>query len=217
MMSSISGKGIFPFNVESLARGDHALRPDAHAELSLSGSTPSRSRKGIRYVRWGVNLWLVLHLVAIIVAPASMDPSSDLIRSLHDVCRPYLGVLFLDHGYHFFSPEPEESTLLAFEAERRDGSVHWGRIPDRKQEPRLLYHRYFMLTEHMSRSPDEFREQWHQSYAQHIGRRFGAARVRLTQQTHLLSSMERIREGGRLSDPESYEEQPLGDFSCDGY
>jgi hypothetical protein len=164
-----------------------------------------------------VNFWLVFHLVAIIVAPAAMDPSSDLTRSLHDVCQPYLDALFLDHGYHFFAPEPEESTLLSFEAERTDGTVVRGRIPDRATLPRLLYHRYFMLTEHMSRSPEEFRDRWHESYARHIGSEFGATRVKLTQQTHLLSSMERIREGGRLNDPESYENHPLGDFPCEGY
>jgi hypothetical protein len=159
----------------------------------------------------------MFHLVAIIAAPAAMDPSSDLARSIHDVCRAYLEFLFLDHGYHFFAPEPEESTLLSFEAHRPDGTVVRGRIPDRATEPRLLYHRYFMLTEHMSRSPEEFREQWHESYARHIGREFAASRVKLIQETHLLSSMERVREGGGLNDPESYEEHPLGVFPCDGF
>ena len=74
-----------------------------------------------------------------------------------------------------------------------------------------------MLTEHMSRSPEELRDQWHDSYAQHIGHAYGASRVKLIQQTHLLSSVERIREGRRLDDPESYEDHPLGDFRCDGY
>jgi hypothetical protein len=74
-----------------------------------------------------------------------------------------------------------------------------------------------MLTEHMNQSPEEFRDRWHESYAQHLGREYGASRVKLIKQTHLLSSMERIREGGRLTDPESYEDHPLGDFPCDGY
>ena len=144
------------------------------------------------------------------LAPAAMEPSSDL-RSIHDACRPYLEVLYLDHGYHFFAPEPEESTLLAYEAERPDGTVVRGRIPDRATQPRLLYHRYFMLTEHMKdlRGTPPL---WYESYAQHIGREYGAAQVRLIKQTHLLPAMERIREGGRLGDPESYEDHPLGNF-----
>lgn len=168
-------------------------------------------------MRWAVNLWLVFHLAAIVIAPAAMDPSSDLVRSAHAFFQPYLEALFLDHGYHFFAPEPEESTLLSYEAVHSDGTVVRGRIPDPATQPRLLYHRYFMLTEHMSRSPDELRDLWHESYAQHIARACGASQVRLIQQTHLLSSMERIRQGGRLNDPESYEDHPLGDFRCDAY
>ena len=183
----------------------------------LPGVAARKNRSDLRYLWWGVNLWLVFHLAAIVIAPAAMDPSSDLVRYLHGVFQPYLDALFLDHGYHFFAPEPEESTLLSFEAERSDGSVVRGRIPDRATQPRLLYHRYFMLTEHMSRAPEELRDQWHDSYAQHIGHVYGASRVKLIQQTHLLSSVERIRQGRRLDDPESYEDHPLGDFQCDGY
>ncbi len=67
-----------------------------------------------------------------------------------------------------------------------------------------------MLTEHMKDAPPELQPLWQGSYARHIGGRFGARRVSLTQQTHLLPSMERVRDGGRLDDPESYEDQPLG-------
>ena len=164
-----------------------------------------------------VNLWLLFHVAAIIIAPAALEPASDLARSAHDLFQPYLDALYLDHGYHFFAPEPEESTLLSFEAERPDGTVIRGRIPDRATQPRLLYHRYFMLTEHMKDADEELRDLWHQSYAHHLGKEFGATRVKLIQQTHLLPSMERIREGGRLTDPESYEDHPLGDFPCDAY
>ncbi len=188
-----------------------------HSRVAMPGPDSRKNRTDRRYLRWGVNLWLVFHVAAVIIAPAAMDPSSDLVRSLHGVFQPYLDALFLDNGYHFFAPEPEESTLLSFEAERPDGTVVRGRIPDRATQPRLLYHRYFMLTEHMSRSPEELRDQWNDSYAQHIGHAYGASQVKLIQQTHLLSSIERIREGRRLDDPESYEGHPLGDFRCDAY
>ena len=124
-------------------------------------------------------------------------------------------ILYLNHGFHFFAPEPEESTLLSYEAERPDGTVIRGRIPDPAVSPRLLYHRYFMLTEHMRNAPEDLQDLWHRSYAAQIGRQYGASRVSLVRQTHLLSTRERIREGGRLSDPESYEDHPLGDFRCD--
>jgi hypothetical protein len=167
-------------------------------------------------LRLAVNLWLVFHLAAIIIAPAAVGPASDLVLSAWDQFQPYLEVLYLNHGYHFFAPEPEESTLLVFEAERADGTVVRGRIPDRSTQPRLLYHRYFMLTEHMNDASEELRPIWYESYAQHIGRQYGAVKVRLIKQTHLLPTRERILEGGRLSDPESYEDETLGEFPCDG-
>jgi hypothetical protein len=193
------------------------MNPEPNCQLSApepisAGHCSSRPLR-----RWLIHVWLIFHVVAIISAPAAMEPSSDLAQSVHDACQPYLSLLFLDHAYHFFAPEPQESTLLSFEAKRPDGSVTRGRIPDRSIQPRLLYHRYFMLTEHMNQAPDEFRDLWHTSYARHIGHEFGASEVRLVQQTHLLSSMQRVREGGGLADPESYEDHPLGDFPCDGY
>ena len=124
-----------------------------------------------------VNVWLVFHLAAIIIAPAAVGPSSELVHAAWDCFQPYLELLYLNHGYHFFAPEPEESTLLSYEAERPDGTVVRGRIPDPAIGPRLLYHRYFMLTEHMRNAPDELRDLWHRSYAEQIGRQYGARRV----------------------------------------
>ena len=37
--------------------------------------------------------------------------------------------MYLNHGYHFFAPEPTESTLLSFQAERPDGTVVNGQHP----------------------------------------------------------------------------------------
>ena len=167
-----------------------------------------------RPLRWAISVWLVWHLGAIIIAPSAVGPSSDLVHAAWDFFGPYVELLYLNHGYHFFAPEPEESTLVAYEAERPDGTIIRGRVPDRAISPRLLYHRYFMLTEHMRDAPKEFRELWYRSYADQIGRQYGASRVALIRQTHFLPTRERILQGGRLTDPEGYEDQPLGDFSC---
>ncbi len=180
-----------------------------------SSVPPARLARRVS-LRWAVNFWLVCHLAAIVIAPAAVSPSSDLARSAWGLVHPYLQFLYLNHGNHFFAPEPGESTLLAFEAEREGGAVISGHIPNRGTWPRLLYHRQFMLTEHMSDAPAELRALWHGSLARHIGDEFGAKRVRLTQVTHLLPAMERVRGGGRLDDPESYEGQSLGVFRCDG-
>jgi hypothetical protein len=170
-----------------------------------------------RLLRWAINLGLALHVVAIVIAPAAVSPSSDLIQAGWDLFQPYLQILDLNHGYHFFAPEPGDSTLLAFQAERPDGTVVSGRIPNRDIVPRLLYHRHFMLTEQMKDAPAELRDQWLGAYAEHIGKKYGAARVRLTGQTHHLPTMEMVREGVKLDDPSSYENEDLGVFECEAH
>ena len=72
-----------------------------------------------------------------------------------------------------------------------------------------------MLTEQMKDAPAELRDQWLGSYAEHIGKKYGAARVRLTGQTHHLPTMEMVREGVKLDDPSSYENEDLGVFECE--
>jgi hypothetical protein len=163
-----------------------------------------------------VNLWLVLHLTAVIIAPAAVGPSSDVIRAAWTLVQPYLQVLFLNHGYHFFAPEPDQSTLVAFVGERGDGSMVQGRIPDRSIVPRLLYHRHFMLCEQMNTAPPELQKPWAASMARHVGHTYGSRQVSLSRITHFLPSMEMVRRGVRLDDPGSYTEEPLGVFPCDG-
>ena len=103
--------------------------------------------------KWGrraITCWLLFHLFAIFIAPASVAPASDLARAGWNVCRPYLQALYLNHGYHFFAPDPGESTLLAFTVETADGRIVEDVIPHRRIQPRLLYHRHFMLTESLA-------------------------------------------------------------------
>ncbi len=185
------------------------------AEQPSLAPLPEGRRKGLRPVRWLINGWLVLHLTAIVVAPASVSPSSDLARSMWEFFQPYLEALYLNNGYHFFAPEPSPSTLLGFVAERKDGSTYRGRIPNRQIRPRLLYHRHFMLSEHMNIAPTELQEQWYSSYAEHLAQKYDASKVSLTKVTHKLPSMEMVRNGVQLDDPGSFDEQPLGVFRCD--
>lgn len=178
---------------------------------SLSRTLPRRA--GLLLV----NLWLVYHLAAVIAAPASVAPSSQLARSAWEWFEPYLQALYLNHGYHFFAPEPAESTLVAWTAQRQDGTEVRGRIPNFDIKPRLLYHRHFMLTEFLNFVPDDLRESWHRMYARHVCRKFEAEQVSLSRVTHFLPSMEMVREGTTLANPESYAEQPLGTFQCDEF
>jgi hypothetical protein len=173
---------------------------------------PAKGRH--RFLRLVINVWLVFHVAAIVIAPAAVSPSSDLIEAGWDLFQPYLQVLDLNHGYHFFAPEPGDSTLLAFDAQRADGTVISGRIPNFGIVPRLLYHRHFMLTEQMKDAPEALQQEWVGSYAEHLCQKYGAARVKLTGQIHHLPTMEMVRAGMRLDDPTSYEDEDLGSFEC---
>jgi hypothetical protein len=179
----------------------------------------------VRNARWWlrplgfvlVNIWLVYHLAAIVLAPWSVPPASRLVQNAWRAVRAYDQVLFLNHGYHYFAPEPGNSTLVAYVLEMPDGSLETGRIPNREIRPRLMYHRHFMLTEFLASddlSP-AMRSELVQAMARELCREHHAVRVTLSRVTHRLPSMEFVRAGGTLDDPESYTEEPLGTFSYD--
>ncbi len=79
---------------------------------------------------------------------------------------PIHRAFFLGHGYRFFGPDPGPSHLLVFKGNRADGTTFEGVFPDRKKNwPRLLYHRWFMLSETIFNenatlpSPEQFNSQ----------------------------------------------------------
>ncbi len=184
----------------------------------------SRSRLIPLVRRWAhpagfvlVNLWLVYHLAAIVLAPWAIPPASPLIHNSFRAVRAYDEALFLNHGYHYFAPEPGSSTLLGYVLEMPDGSLQTGRIPNRQIHPRLFYHRHFMLTESLGSddwSP-KVRDELVQAMASELCREHGARRVTLSRVSHGLPSMEFVRAGGTLDDPEKYTEEPLGRFLYD--
>jgi hypothetical protein len=183
--------------------------------------TPTAHRgTGKKVLRWAVNCWLIFHLAAIIIAPATVAPSSELIQSTWRLFQPYLSFMYLNHGYHFFAPEPSESFLVSFKAERADGTVETGFIPTRKTVPRLLYHRHFMLTEHLADTlrdedaPEEVGQAWLDSYAEHLCMKYGAVRVELTGHRHGLPSRADVQNGMKLNDPESYRSESLKVLEC---
>jgi len=61
-------------------------------------------------------------------------------------------------------------------------------------------------------APDELMDEWVSSYADHIRRKYGAARVKLTGHVHGLPSREEVRDGRKLNDPASYESSEFGVF-----
>jgi hypothetical protein len=129
-----------------------------------------------------------------------------------------LQVFNLNHGYNFYAPQPAPSTLVSYDIEGADGKIiRTGRILDRSITPRLLYHRYLLLTEHLVFVSDEAQTYWYKSYARHLCHKYGGARVGLTRVIHYPATMEMIRDGLTLSEPVSYEERFVGDFACSDF
>ncbi len=159
-----------------------------------------------------VNLWLVFHLVAIATSPAPMPPASPLLVDAAMVALPYNQALFLNHGYHYFAPDPGASTLVSYRIDRPGDVPVKGRFPDTAIFPRLRYHRYFMLAENVWGFPEQTQDECFEAYARHFAEKHDADTISLTILSHNPSSIARIRAGGKLSDPETFEEEPFGDY-----
>lgn len=169
------------------------------------------------WVRRLATLAIVLHLTAVVVPPLSVQPASLLARDAFGALRPYIDLLYLDHGYRFFAPEPGPSHLVRYELELADGSEREGVFPNLEEHwPRLLYHRHFMLTEFVN-SLGEFRPDveraYIRSYARHLLYATGATRVRLFLRRHQIPNPQQILEGVSPTDPRFYEERVLGTFT----
>lgn len=183
-------------------------------ELAL---VPALRRQWIRRV---ISVLLLVHLLALITPPLAMQPAGPLWLSIWSGLRPYLEGMYLNHGYHFFAPDPGPSHLIRYELEFADGSQREGHFPDSQQHrPRLLYHRHFMLTEYVNRlgvdeSQAENLQMLTQSYAAHLLNRHRAKTVRLYLQRRYIPSPEDVRQGISIHDARYLAERPLGEFAA---
>src|SRR4051812_39692810 len=100
------------------------------------------------------SLLITAHLTAVFIAPLAVacNMSSPVVEPIRQALQPYIAALFLDHGYFFFAPEAGPSHLVDYKLEFSDGRRPIeGRFPNLATErPRLLYHRYFMLSEFLN-------------------------------------------------------------------
>jgi hypothetical protein len=123
------------------------------AELDSGPQLPPGRTQWPFWVKVLVSVLLTWHVAAVFIGPfafASRSPfPSPFAKGFYEFSRPYLGALYLDHGYFFFAPNPGPSHLVDYKVEFDDGRPpKTGRFPDLKTErPRLLYHRHFMLAE----------------------------------------------------------------------
>lgn len=158
---------------------------------------------------------IVLHFTAVLSAAFSVGAASPLVRAIWDRCHPYLQACYLNHGFHYFAPNPGPSHLLSWGAELPDGGWAQGRIPDAGTQPRLLYHRYFMLTENAFALPPELRAEVYEAYQRALCRQHRARIVHLSSVEHLLPTPEFVMRGGRLDASESYVEEALEPCQCE--
>ncbi|MDX1963830.1 MAG: hypothetical protein SFX18_11790 [Pirellulales bacterium] len=231
----------------------------------LSKAQPHRVSNPPHQVRAGewsvwtrrvVSVLLVWHLSAQVLATwTGAEPVSTLGRLLSDPFRPYITAASLDQGYRFFAPDPGPSHILRFQVLDKNQQPlplpEWfatdetrltGQLPPPGLRvtvfggrPRLLYHRYFMLTEQVLRlfpqpglppatssaQLQHFRIVMN-SFAQELLRQHGGETARLTYlRHHLLQPDVAMQElaanpGGGLellSHPESYQELWSGQFT----
>ena len=96
-----------------------------------------------------ISLLLLGYLVVLLLGPLSNPIASEhLTRPMARAVAPIHRVLFQGHGYRFFAPEPGPGHFIECRLTMKDGSKAVSRFPDRDvHQPRLLYHRWFMLAE----------------------------------------------------------------------
>ncbi|MEX2141553.1 MAG: hypothetical protein WD894_19970 [Pirellulales bacterium] len=138
---------------------------------------------------------IAYHLMAVFIgAWIGSPPTSPFADQVVRPFRAYIAAADLNHGYRFFAPNPGPSHLFRYQLTFADGSTQDGYFPSRTEHwPRLLYHRYFMLSENLNilrpRSPtaedqaaieeealQPFRAMA-QSYAAQLLRAWGAAQI----------------------------------------
>lgn len=174
---------------------------------------------------------LIVHLVGVIAPPLNFATvGSGPARWLYQTLRPYSQAAYLDHGYFFFAPDPGASHLVRFRAEfEGDREPLVDMFPDKKKQwPRLLYHRHFMLTEHLHAAyappvpppgmddrglsewraaRDIYEARWN-GFAQHLKAKYRAKGVHLTRVEHRPPDPLEFLNGRGLDDAELYIDLP---------
>lgn len=162
---------------------------------------------------FAINLLLIWHVFAIAISPSAMPPASPLLADASNVARPYNQALFLNHGYHYFAPNPGASSLLEFETAPDNDVPQLTRIPDATGYfPRLRYHRFFMLAENVWAFGDEAQQDFIEAYARHFSRKLNSPSISVVSVSHDPAPMRRIMAGGDLNHPSSFLRDPLAEF-----
>lgn len=165
--------------------------------------------------KWIVSVLLLGHLLAVVAEPFRFFTTSWRGTSpLSDVARyalaPYIEFAYLHHGYFFFAPEPGPSHLMDCRLKLQDDQQVAVMIPDKKKQwPRLLYHRHFMLSEflhqlHQVQAMEMF-ERVRTSMSDHLAAKYDAKSVEIDRVEHILPGQEEyFGQGTPLDSPTLY-------------
>jgi hypothetical protein len=194
---------------------DYVCAQSVRSEQATSGLSV-----GLRLL---ISAVVVYHLLAVFLgAWIGSPPTSPLADAVARPFHAYIAVADLNHGYRFFAPNPGPSHLFRYQLTHHDGSTSDGYFPNRSEHwPRLLYHRYFMLSENLNvlrpnvASMDSgdlpsaqtlvrFRA-LADSYAAELLRKSGAGRIDWEFVRHYQPSPDDVLAGRLLTDKEFYE------------
>jgi hypothetical protein len=165
-----------------------------------------------------ISLLVIWHLTAVFLAPLSIPPSSPLVVEVAQgsFMQYYLDALYLNHGYHFFAPEPSNGHLIKYQVlDSGNAIIKDGEFPSKEANwPRLLYHRYFMLADQcqVDAATEAETAQWQQDYLKAYARELlrqneGAAAVRVQRIVHYPAHREHVLGNMPLTDPRTYEQE----------
>lgn len=191
----------------------------ARADKPQKRKTPSEprpQREGWRlWVRAALSLLVVWHLLVVFLSPLSVPPTSELISKVAQGpwVRWYSDPLYLNHGYHFFGPDPPMGgTHVRWQVFGQDGQAKAeGEFPNLDQQwPRLWYHRHMMLADQMSGVsvyPEgrQNEELMLRAYARHLLRKHEGAEARVESLWHRSLHPADVKAGVDTEDPQLYE------------
>ena len=197
-----------------------------------AASTTGQGRGWSPLVKCVVSLAIAGHLAAVVLPPlASPPPASLLANEAIQPFRPYVGLLYLWHGYRFFAPDPGPGHSLRWSLVNTRGEQLSGSLPDSANDwPRLLYHRRFMIAEKLAgmippvEAPvaiqREAKRRWGplaQAVAAELLTRHEGVTVRLEMVEHYLPTPADVsdRRAGRPAAPGAWEDRstPLGTYA----
>lgn len=165
------------------------------------------------WLRMGIGVLVVWHLFAVFIAPLSVPPTSPLVEqtATSPAVRWYTDPLYLNHGYHFFGPDPPINQVVRYTVTDSGGAViAEGEFPNKQQQrPRLLYHRHMMLADQAGLGPADIEpEAWLRlklrGYARHLLRTHGGERAQLDMVRHNLLYPSQAKRGDDPNAPELF-------------